>query len=230
MTVSKDLQHIFFAHSIHNYSLLSSFSSCGKKVITKIRNDDHLCFHRAFAVAWAKAVEISQKEWKELVADDKLEKPSISNLDLILRHRRCPESHFKELTRKFRIDCDGNEVEPPYQLELAIALAKLANVDINKPGGLSNVRQYEDAFNVNIVVLGFEEECDFITPAYKDMTKIFLLYSPNHFDAITRISGFFTGSYFTPILHSNQTGVCRIGNCVYWVVLIPVCNFAISYP
>ena len=42
-----------------------------------------------------------------------------------------------------------------------------------------------------------------------------------------------TGSHLTwnaPVLNSNETGVCRIESCVYGVVLIPVCNFAISYP
>ncbi|WP_230209704.1 hypothetical protein, partial [Solemya velum gill symbiont] len=69
-----------------------------KRSIVTIENTDQLCMARALAVVWAKLHKCTKEEW----ADVTTHRGRKSNLDLILEHRRVPESYCKDLTKKSR--------------------------------------------------------------------------------------------------------------------------------
>ena len=67
-----------------------------KKSLVTIDNDDRLCMPRAIGVEWAKLNLCTKEEWDDLTQYQK----SKSNSELILEHRKVPESHYKKSERQ----------------------------------------------------------------------------------------------------------------------------------
>ena len=67
-----------------------------KKSIVTIDNDNQLCMARAIAVGWAKLNQGTKEEWEDLTRYQK----SKSNLELVLEHRKAPESYNMNLRKK----------------------------------------------------------------------------------------------------------------------------------
>ena len=72
------------------------FDSDKKKSIVTIDNDDQLCMARAIGVGWAKLIRCTKKEWDDLTRYQK----SKSQLELVLEHRKVPESYYKKVRDK----------------------------------------------------------------------------------------------------------------------------------
>ena len=90
-----------------------------KKSIVTIDNDDQLCMARAIGVGWAKLNRCTKEEWDDLTRYQK----SKSQLELVLEHRKAPESYYKHLINKTRKE----------QKNLAVALSRLAGVPLDRP-------------------------------------------------------------------------------------------------
>ena len=69
-----------------------------KKSLVTIENDDQLCMARALGVGWAKVHRCTSEEWNALTQYQK----SKSTLELVLKHRKVPESYYKNLINKSR--------------------------------------------------------------------------------------------------------------------------------
>ena len=69
-----------------------------KKSIVTIDNDDQLCMARAIGVGWAKLNRCTKEECDDLTRYQK----SKSQLELVLEHRKTPESYFKKVRDKIR--------------------------------------------------------------------------------------------------------------------------------
>ena len=83
-----------------------------KKLFVTIDNDDQLCMARAIGVGWAKLNQCTKEEWDDLTRSQKFK----TNLELVLEHRKVPESYFRNLRYKTRKE----------QKNLAVALSRLA--------------------------------------------------------------------------------------------------------
>ena len=67
-----------------------------KRSLVTIDNDDQLCMARAIGVGWAKLNQCTKEEWDDLTHYQK----SKSNLELVLEHRKAPESYNMNLRKK----------------------------------------------------------------------------------------------------------------------------------
>ena len=85
-----------------------------KKSIVTIDNDDQLCMARAIGVGWAKLNLCTKEEWDDLTRSQKFK----TNLELVLEHRKVPESYYRHVRTKTRKE----------QKNLAVALSRLAGV------------------------------------------------------------------------------------------------------
>lgn len=157
-----------------------------KRSIITIENDDQLCMARAIAVTWAKSNLCTKEEWDTITAT----RGSKSNLELILEHRRVPESHYKHLCEKSR----------KTQKDLAVAFCRLAGVPLDRPSSLGDLPAFEDALGVRILVVSARLGNKFLTCAETDHPErpcVYLyLVDDDHFHAITSITGFFSAIYF----------------------------------
>ncbi|OOZ58164.1 hypothetical protein BOW44_13235, partial [Solemya velum gill symbiont] len=125
-----------------------------KRSIITIENDDQLCMARAIAVTWAKSNLCTKEEWDTITAT----RGSKSNLELILEHRRVPESHYKHLCEKSR----------KTQKDLAVAFCRLAGVPLDRPSSLGDLPAFEDALGVRILVVSARLGNKFLTCAETD--------------------------------------------------------------
>ena len=105
-----------------------------KKSIVTIDNDDQLCMARAIGVGWAKLNRCTKEEWDDLTRYQK----SKSQLELVLEHRKAPESYYKNLRHKTKKD----------QKNLAVALSRLAGVPLDQPASLNDVEAFEEALDI----------------------------------------------------------------------------------
>ena len=64
-----------------------------KRSLVTIDNDDQLCMARAIGVGWAKLNQCTKEEWDDLTRYQN----SKSQLELVLEHRKVPESYYKNL-------------------------------------------------------------------------------------------------------------------------------------
>ena len=105
-----------------------------KKSIVTIDNDDQLCMARAIGVGWAKLNRCTKEEWDELTRYQK----SKSQLELVLEHRKVPESYYRHVRTKTGKD----------QKNLAVALSRLAGVPLDRPASLNDVEAFEKVLNI----------------------------------------------------------------------------------
>ena len=110
-----------------------------KKSIVTIDNDDQLCMARAIGVGWAKLNRCTKEEWDDLTRSQKFK----TNLELVLEHRKVPESYYMYLRKKA-----GKE-----QKNLAVALSRLAEVPLDRPASLNDVEAFERALDIRVMVV-----------------------------------------------------------------------------
>ena len=91
-----------------------------KRSLVTIDNDDQLCMARAIGVGWAKLNQCTKEEWDDLTRYQK----SKSQLELVLEHRKVPESYYRHVRTKTRKE----------QKILAVALSRLAGVPLDFEG------------------------------------------------------------------------------------------------
>ena len=155
-----------------------------KRSIVTIVNNDKLCMARAISVSWAKLNRCSAAEWKDIAQS----RGSKTNLELILEHRKVPESHFKHLRKH-----GGKE-----QTDLAKAFSRLAGVPLNRPASLSDIPAFEDVLGVRVMVVSSRLGNKFITTASTDERPCIYIYLVDdmHFHSLVNITGFFSSRYF----------------------------------
>ena len=105
-----------------------------KKSIVTIDNDDQLCMASAIGVGWAKLNRCTKEEWEDLTRYQK----SKSQLELVLEHRKVSESYYMNLGNKARKE----------QINMAVALSRLARVPLDGPASLKNVEAFEEALDI----------------------------------------------------------------------------------
>ena len=193
-----------------------------KKSVITIENDDVLCMARSIAVAWAKLHRCSPEEWKTITHERGIQ----SNLELILKHRKVPKSHYRNILMK-----------PNYQQkELAIAISRLAGVSITRPSTLSDISAFEKVLNIRVMVISAKHGNNFVTPHNINEQPCVYLYlvDDNHFHAISSVTGFFSSTYFCEkcLKHYNNKEkhqcettciVCKTTKCPKTVHII-ICN------
>lgn len=92
------------------------------------------------------------------------------------------------------------------QLKRAIDIHIAAGVDTSAPVPLTNIKQFEDALDAQILVLSATRANAFIYTGSKEREKKYFLYltqpthfttdHPGHYHAVTNITGFLGKSYF----------------------------------
>ncbi|XP_041361018.1 uncharacterized protein LOC121377177 [Gigantopelta aegis] len=159
-----------------------------KQSLVEIVNDDDLCMSRAIGVAWAKLNCISSTDWQDLVGGPYPKTPLI---DLIMHHKKCPQSFYNKLTTKTRRE----------QKTLALKLCALAGVPTDRPCNLNDIPAFEQVLGCQILVISAELGNKFLRVG--DQTsqapRLFLYFVEQptpHFHAIVKITGFFSASYF----------------------------------
>ncbi len=158
-----------------------------KRSLVQIVNDkDELCMPRAIVVCWAKANVVTNTAWKDLVNGSKL-----STIDLILRHRKCPQWFYVNVRTKSRQE----------QKKLAIKLCEMADVPTDRPCSLNDIPAFEEVLGCQILVISAQMGNKFIRVGDQDSDLprlfIYLVEEPKpHFHAIVSITGFFSASYF----------------------------------
>ena len=110
-----------------------------KKSIMTIDNEDQLCMARAIGVGWAKLNQCTKEEWDDLTRYQM----SKSLLELVLEHRKAPESYYIHLRNKARKE----------QKNLAVALSGLAGVPLDRPPSLKDVEAFEEALDIRVMVV-----------------------------------------------------------------------------
>ena len=155
-----------------------------KKSIVTIDNDDQLCMARAIGVGWAKLNRCTKEEWDNLTRYQK----SKSQLELVLEHRKVPESYYMNLRKKARKE----------QRNLAVALSELAGVPLDQPASLNDVEAFEEALDIRVMVVSARLGNKFIMSPSTDQQPCFYLYLVDdcHYHSISSICGFFSARYF----------------------------------
>lgn len=155
-----------------------------KTSLVTIENDDQMCMARAIAVCWAKLNICSREEWVDLTAYQKTK----STLELMLEHRKVPDTVYKNLTNKSRKE----------QKNLAVAISQLSGVPLDRPASLNDLEAFEKVLKVRVMVVSARLGNKFITcPSTDERPCIYLYHVENdHFHAITSITGFFSAIYF----------------------------------
>ncbi|XP_060579277.1 uncharacterized protein LOC132736198 [Ruditapes philippinarum] len=202
-----------------------------KKSIVTIENKDMLCMSRAIAVSWAKLKICSPDEWKE-IAKNRQKK---SNLQLILQHRKVPDSYLKKRREKKRDE----------QRQLAVAISQLAGIALDRPASLNDVMAFEEVLRVRVMVISARLGNKFITSPSTDERPCIYIYlmNDNHFHAITSITGFFCANYFCNRClkhydHKERHGckthciICKSDGCVITEtsVVCTNCNMSCRSP
>ena len=155
-----------------------------KKSIVTIDNDDQLCMARAIGVGWAKLNRCTKEEWDELTRYQK----SKSQLELVLEHRKVPESYYMNLRKKARKE----------QKNLAVALSRLAGVPLDRPASLNDVEAFEKVLDIRVMVVSARLGNRFITSPSTDQRPCIYLYLVDdcHYHTISSVTGFFSSIYF----------------------------------
>ena len=184
-----------------------------KKSIVTIDNDDQLCMARAIGVGWAKLNQCTKEEWEDLTRSQKFK----TNLELILEHRKVPESYYKNLRHKARKE----------QKNLAVALSRLAGVPLDRPASLNDVEAFEKALDIRVMVVSARLGNKFITSPSTDQRPCVYLYLVDdcHYHTISSVTGFFSARYFCSscLKHYNNRNehecevtciVCKTTDCL----------------
>ena len=183
-----------------------------KKSIVTIDNDDQLCMARAIGVGWAKLNQCTKEEWDDLTRYQK----SKSLLELVLEHRKAPESYYKKVRDKTRKE----------QKNLAVALSRLAGVPLDRPASLKDVEAFEEALDIRVMVVSARLGNKFITCPSTDQRPCVYLYLVDdcHYHTISSVTGFFSARYFCSscLKHYNNRNehecevtciVCKTTDC-----------------
>ncbi|MCW4306791.1 MAG: hypothetical protein N0E61_01050 [Candidatus Thiodiazotropha endolucinida] len=151
------------------------------------KNGDQLCLARAISVSWAKLNQCTPEEWAEISKT----RGKKRNLDLILQHRKVPESFCKKLRTKGRSE----------QTNLAVAISQLARVALDRPASLNDIAAFESILGVRVMVVSARLGNNFITSLSTDDRPCVYVYQvdDDHFHSITSITGFFCSRYFCQI-------------------------------
>jgi len=187
-----------------------------KRSLVQIVNDDMLCMARAIVVCWAHINKVTNTEWQEVTQNE----PKSSTIYKILKYRNVSHSSYRNIIHK-----DRNE-----QRNMATALCELDGVPIDRPLSLNNVEKFENALDINILVVSARLGNKFIKVADNTERKNLYLYlveeeGIGHFHGITSITGFFSSSYFCvtclkPYSHredhacANRCIVCKRNGCL----------------
>ena len=183
-----------------------------KRSLVTIENNDQLCMARAIGVCWAKLHQCTREEWNVLTQYQK----SKSNLELVLEHRKVPESYYKNLRNKSRRE----------QKDLAVAIPRLAGVPLERSASLNDVEAFEEALNIRVMVVNARLGNKFITsPCTDERPSIYLyLVDDSHFHTISSVTGLFSSKFFCEkcLKHYDQRErhvcetsciVCKTSNC-----------------
>ena len=155
-----------------------------KKSIVTIDNDDQLCMARAIGVGWAKLNQCTKEEWDDLTRSQKFK----TNLELVLEHRKVPESYYRHVRTKTRKE----------QKNLAVALSRLAGVPLDRPTSLNDIEAFEEALDIRVMVVSARLGNKFITSPSTDQRPCIYLYLVDdcHYHTISSVMGFFSSMYF----------------------------------
>ena len=151
-------------------------------------NDDQLCMARAIGVGWAKLNRCTKEEWDDLTRSQKFK----TNLELVLEHRKVPESYYMNLRNKARKE----------QKNLAVALSQLAEVPLDRPASLNDVKAFEEALDIRVMVVSAQLGNKFITSPSTDQRPCVYLYLVDncHYHTISSVTGFFFGEILLFVL------------------------------
>ena len=151
-----------------------------KKSLVTIENNDQLCMARAIGVGWAKLHRCTREEWNALTQQRGIK----SNLELVLEHRKVPESYYKNLRNKSKRE----------QKDLAVAICRLAGVPLDRPASLNDVEAFEEALNIRVMVVSARLGNKFITSQSIDDRPCIYLYlvDDSHFHTISSVTGVFS--------------------------------------
>ena len=147
--------------------------------------DDHLCLHRAVAVALSKFWTVSDKEWRTLAGTDR-------SLDSMIRQRKFPRKTYEHMIEK-------NSQGTKRLQKFSQCLSDVAHVPTDTPGTLDTLLLYSNYFNVHFNVIDMDQGRVFVTPPNPDLQttpNLYLVRCNNHWGTITSIQGFFCSSYF----------------------------------
>ena len=155
-----------------------------KKSIVTIDNDDQLCMARAIGVGWAKLNLCTKEEWDDLTRSQKFK----TNLELVLEHRKVPESYYRHVRTKTRKE----------QKNLAVALSRLAGVHLDRPASLNDIGAFEEALDIRVMVVSARLGNKFITSPSTDQRPCVYLYLVDdfHYHTISSVTGFFSAKFF----------------------------------
>ena len=155
-----------------------------KRSLVTIDNDDQLCMARAIGVGWAKLNQCTKEDWDDLTRSQKFK----TNLELVLEHRKVPESYYRHVRTKTRKE----------QKNLAVALSRLAGVPLDRPASLNDVEAFEEALDIRVMVVSARLGNKFITSPSNDQQLCIYLYLVDdcHYHTISSVTGFFSAGYF----------------------------------
>ena len=183
-----------------------------KKSLVTIENNDQLCMARAIGVGWAKLHRCTREECNALTQQRGIK----SYLELVLKHRKVPESYYKHLINKSKRE----------QKDLAVAICRLAGVPLDRPAILNDVEAFEEALNIRVMVVSARLGNKFITSPSTDERPCIYLYLVDdiHFHTISSVTGLFSSNFFCEKClkhydhregHVCETSciVCKTSNC-----------------
>ena len=131
-------------------------------------------------MGWAKLNRYTKEEWDNLTRSQKFR----SQLELVLEHRKVPESYYMNLRKKARKE----------QKNLAVALSRLAGVQLDRPGSLNDVEAFDEALDIRVMVVSARLGNKFIKSISTDQRQCVYLYLVDdcHYHTISSVTGFFS--------------------------------------
>ena len=135
-------------------------------------------------MGWAKLNRCTKEEWDDLTRSQKFK----TNLELVLEHRKVPESYYMNLRKKARKE----------QKNLAVALSRLAEVPLDRPASLNDVEAFERALDIRVMVVSARLGNKFITSPSTDQRPCVYLYLVDDcpFPYDFQCHGIFSAGYF----------------------------------
>ena len=94
------------------------------------------------------------------------------------------------------------------QKNLAVALSQLAEVPLDRPASLNDVKAFEEALDIRVMVVSARLGNKFITSPSTDQPPCVYLYLVDdcHYHTISSVTGFFlANSFVRPALNTTTT-------------------------
>ena len=111
----------------------------------------------------------------------------------VAKLHKTPATQFKKLIAKDKV----NSKTPHSQRSRAINLHKDADVSMEGPVAIGELRKFEDFLNVQIIVVSGDTDNQVIyTGMQRRKKKIYLYFKDEHFHSIINIQGFFVNKKF----------------------------------